>query len=327
MPPVKAKKKTIRAKKKTARRPAAAKPLSARAIAREVRDLCAKAEAARAENDQKASRGFLEKALKLDPACSDAIWWMGDYWHTVGKREPAIRFYRRYLREHPGDAEAVHMIASLGGRTPPKRASDDYLRLHFDSYAEDFDKSLVGELEYQAPKVLRKLIDRVRGARAPKADVCDIGCGTGLVGLELKSLARTLTGVDLSRKMVSLSRKRGIYDRLSVGEVTTFLRANRGRFDLIVAADVLIYFGDITELFAAAADALRPGGLFAFTVESRRGGTYHLTVSGRYTHNPVWLRKVGAAAGLRERRTLKARLRYEMAKPVMGHYAVMEKQA
>ncbi len=324
MPPVKA-------KKKTARRPAAAKDAvkapSARMIAKQVRDLCAKAEAARADSDEKASRVFLEQVLKLDPKCAEAIWWMGDYWHTVGKRETAIKFYRRYLREHPGDAEALHMIASLGGRTPPKRASDDYLRLHFDSYAEDFDKSLVGDLQYQAPKVLRKLIDRARSTKAPKADVCDIGCGTGLVGLELKSLARTLTGVDLSRKMVTLSRKRGIYDRLSVGEVTKFLRANKGRFDLVVAADVLIYFGDITVLFNAASEALRPGGMFAFTVEARRGGTYHLTVSGRYNHDPVWLRKVGAAAGLAEKRVQKVRLRYELGKAVMGHYAVLEKKA
>jgi predicted TPR repeat methyltransferase len=317
----------VASKTKPARPRAAAKRPSRRAIAEEVKNLCRKAEIAREKNDYEASRVALERALALDPECSDAIWWMGDYWHTVNQREPALKFYRRYLYMHPGDAEALHMIASLGGRAVPKRASDEYLRMHFDSYAEDFDKSLLKELGYQAPKVLGATVLKARGSRAPKADICDIGCGTGLMGLELKGIARTLTGVDLSRKMAALTRARGIYDRVAVGEVTKFLRANKARYDIVVAADVLIYFGDITALFKAAARALRPGGLFAFTAESRRGGTYHLTVTGRYAHNPAWLDKVAAEAGFTKRGHVRAPLREEVGKPVPGYYGVMERLA
>ena len=319
----------VASKSKPARvRPrAAAKRPSRRAIAEEVRKLCRKAEIAREKNDYEASRAALERALALNPRCSDAIWWMGDYWHTVNKPEPALKFYRRYLYLHPGDAEAVHMIASLGGRAVPKRAADEYLRMHFDSYAEDFDKSLLKELGYQAPKVLGAAVLKVRGQRAGKADICDVGCGTGLVGLELKGIAQTLTGVDLSRKMAAQTRARGIYDRVVVSEITRFLRANKERYDVVTAADVLIYFGDVTALFRAAARALRPGGLFAFTVESRRSGTYHLTVTGRYAHNPAWLDKVGAEAGFIKRGHVRAPLREEVGKPVPGYYGVMERQA
>lgn len=315
----------VASKTKPARPRAAAKRPSRRAIAEEVRKLCRKAEIAREKNDDEASRAALERALALDPKCSDAIWWMGDYWHTVNKPETALKFYRRYLYLHPGDAEAVHMIASLGGRAVPKRASDEYLRMHFDSYAEDFDKSLLKELGYQAPKVLRAALIKTRGPRAGKADICDVGCGTGLVGLELKGIARTLTGVDLSRKMATQTRARGIYDRVAVSEITKFLRASKARYDIVTAADVLIYFGDITALFKAAARALRPGGLFAFTVESRRGGTYHLTKTGRYAHNPAWLGKVATEAGFVKRGQIRAPLREEVGKPVPGYYGVFER--
>ena len=37
--------------------------------------------------------------------------------------------------------------------------------------------------------------------------------------------------------------------------------------DLIVAADVLLYMRDLTDLFVEVAAALRPGGLFAFSTE------------------------------------------------------------
>ena len=295
--------------------------------AAKIKTLCLKAERARGRCDHEASRKALEQALALDETCSDAIWWLGDYWHTMGKREPALKFYRRYLRQYPGDPEALHMIASLGGRSVPKRAPDGYLKLHFDSYAEDFDTSLVKELEYQAPKVLARTIARVRGRRAGKADICDLGCGTGLVGLELKPIARSLTGVDLSRKMLSLARARRIYDRLSDREVTRFLKSNRASYDLITAADVLIYIGDIEPMFAAAARALRPGGLLAVSAERTTEEAFVLTETGRYAHNPAWLRKVATANGFVVRRDLKARLRYEVGKPVMGTYLVAQKPA
>ena len=325
--------KTARTKKARAARkarkapaPAASSPArSRRAIADKIKTLARAAERARDKGEHEKSRAALERILALDPGNADAVWWMGDYWHTMERPRPALRYYRKYLGLHPGDPEALHMIAALGGRPGRRRASDDYLRTHFDAYAEDFEDSLVGELDYRAPRLLRRALAKVRGPRAEPADIADIGCGTGLVGVEVRGMARTLTGVDLSRKMVALARKRGIYDRLAVAEVTRFLRSHRRRFDMVVSADVLIYFGDITALFRAAAGALRPGGLFAFTAESRRGGTYALTASGRYAHNPAWLARVGRAAGLAERHRASGRLRYEVGRPVAGVISVMEK--
>jgi predicted TPR repeat methyltransferase len=321
-PAKKAVKKTVKKAAKNKKKPARPARKSAAA---EIRTLLARAEKAREREDHEASRKALERVLELSPKNDQAIWWMGDYWHTVDKAKPALKYYRAYLKIHPGDPEAVHMIASLGGRPAPKRASDDYVAMHFDSYAEDFDKSLVGELKYQAPKLLVRAIAKVRGKKAEPGDVLDLGCGTGLVGVEIKPMARKLTGVDLARKMLREARKRGIYDRLVAEEVTRFARGQRGKFDIIVSADVLIYFGDITALFNAAAKALRPGGVFGISVESHTGGTYKLTSSGRYSHNPAWLRQVAEKAGLVQRHGAKGRLRFEVGKPVPGYFAVYQR--
>ncbi len=317
-----AKKAVKKAVKKVVKKPARPARKSAAA---EIRTLLARAEKAREREDHEASRKALERVLELSPRNDQAIWWMGDYWHTVDKAKPALKYYRAYLKIHPGDPEAVHMIASLGGRPAPKRASDDYVAMHFDSYAEDFDKSLVGELKYQAPKLLVRAVAKVRGRNAEAGDVLDLGCGTGLVGVEVKPMARKLVGVDLARKMLREARKRGIYDRLVAEEVTKFARSQRGKFDIIVSADVLIYFGDITALFRAAAKALRPGGVFGISVESHSGGTYKLTSSGRYSHNPAWLRQVAEKAGLLQRHGAKGRLRFEVGKPVPGYFAVYQR--
>jgi len=85
-----------------------------------------------------------------------------------------------------------------------------------------------------------------------------------------------LVGVDLSSAMGDKARARGCYDRVEVGELVGWLHrqaggrqpggggssgggedggSEGGRFDLLVAADVLVYIGDLRPLFAAAAGA------------------------------------------------------------------------
>ncbi|MBK6472076.1 MAG: methyltransferase domain-containing protein [Betaproteobacteria bacterium] len=99
----------------------------------------------------------------------------------------------------------------------------------------------------------------------------DLGCGTGLCGPLLRPLARHLTGLDLSAAMLGRARATGVYDRLEQADAAQFLAAISERFDLVVAADVLIYIGDPGPLFAAAQRAMQRG-LFAFTVEAADNG-------------------------------------------------------
>src|SRR2546430_1639578 len=69
-------------------------------------------------------------------------------------------------------------------------------------------------------------------------NILDLGCGTGLSGQSLRSRARRLTGIDLSRAMIDRARTRRVYDELGVAEITAFLDAPDGeRYDLIAACD------------------------------------------------------------------------------------------
>ena len=103
----------------------------------------------------------------------------------------------------------------------------------------------------------------------------DAGCGTGLCGPLLAPYARRLVGVDLSEGMLALAKEKNVYDALMKSELTDYLRDHAAAFDVIVSADTLVYFGDLEDVLAAAAGALRPNGLFIFTLEhavGARGG-------------------------------------------------------
>ena len=53
-------------------------------------------------------------------------------------------------------------------------------------------------------------------------------------------------------------------DRLGVGDLVATMNDNPAAFDLLTAADVFLYLGDLGPAFEAAKVALRPGGLLAF---------------------------------------------------------------
>ena len=147
------------------------------------------------------------------------------------------------------------------------------------------------------------------------------GCGTGLCGPLIAPWVQRLTGVDLSAPMLKQATRRG-YDELVKGELTQFIAAHPGRFDLIVSGDTLCYFGDLEPVLHAAAAALRARGLLIFTVEElasdelARG--FRLNVSGRYSHSRAYVSRTLAANDFDVLAIESDVLRNEAGNPVAG---------
>jgi predicted TPR repeat methyltransferase len=180
------------------------------------------------------------------------------------------------------------------------------------------------ELDYRAPLVLAGAIREMLGSRG-SLEVLDLGCGTGLMAPHLLPLARRLTGVDLSPEMIEHARRTRPYDVLEVNEITRWLtRDSTELFDLIVACDTVIYFGDLSQVVVPAASRLAPGGIVAFTVEEGdHDAPFRLSDSGRYTHTADHVRSVAERAGLRVQRIDTLIPRQEYGEPVAGLLAVL----
>jgi len=168
--------------------------------------------------------------------------------------------------------------------------------------AATFDAHLVGSLDYRGPEVLYALAGRC-GAH-PGSSVLDLGCGTGLMGAALNDLAGRMVGIDLSPRMIERARERGIYDDLVAGDAAAVLGAAAGRFDLIAAADMLIYLGDLRPMLAAARRVAADGALLVFSLECPPGNAtpgpgYVLQPSGRFAHSLGYATDAAAAEGWR----------------------------
>jgi predicted TPR repeat methyltransferase len=126
--------------------------------------------------------------------------------------------------------------------------------------------------------------------------------------------------------MLEQAGRKGVYDALACEELTTFLGRSPDQFDLIVAADLMVYFGNLTPLLLAAATALRPGGLFAFSTELWTGEGYRLLPSGRFSHAPEYVRFLAEPA-FAEVRSVETTIRLEADRRLPGNIFIFRRRA
>jgi predicted TPR repeat methyltransferase len=240
---------------------------------------------------------------------------------ALGRREDAIAAYRRARDLGADPAGIAFALAALGVGALPSSAPADYIKGLFDQYAGHFDQHLVGTLAYRTPELLKDLLLGHLGS-APLLDAAlDLGCGTGLCAPLLRPMTRRLVGIDLSEKMLDKARDAGLYDELACADIVDWLRLRDARWHLVLAADVLVYIGDLAPLFGEVARVSRPGGWFAFSVEALTTDSpagYAITASNRYTHAPAFVRACAQAAGLTVVEQREAVLRKEYGREVGG---------
>ena len=263
-----------------------------------------------------------DRALALDPALANA--WIGRG-HALRylKRVPeSIEAYRQALKLG-GDVESIKFyLAGLGVEPLPVASPKHFVANLFDAYAENFDRDLIENLKYRTPLLVADAIKRYVSSSGG-LDIVDIGCGTGLMGEHIRSIARTLTGVDLSANMLEKARQRQIYDHLFCCDLTEFLRTQETIFDLAVAADVFVYLGDLSPIFLAVRRSLSQGGLFCFSVEAADDGDFTLRSTLRYAHSIAYLRRLAEQHQLIVEMIEPQVIRREGGANIDGYLAVM----
>ncbi|KAL9188548.1 hypothetical protein ACHAXT_006926 [Thalassiosira profunda] len=241
---------------------------------------------------------------------------------------------------------AMHMLSAMTGGEDggdfqgQGRASNEFVSALFDDFADTFDEKL-GALGYKVPQLIGEAAFDLLSMLSEDSfrSALDAGCGTGLAGRFLRPLIDgPLVGVDLSKKMLDLAAECtilkgcGLKEEETTGadsgederaqtplynnlvsadlETATLDELASGEqidgFDLIVAADVLVYFGDIQKLllnFAKLSNENNPNGSFLIFSceriddEDAPPSGWALQSSGRYAHSKAYVSKVADEAG------------------------------
>jgi len=252
----------------------------------------------------------------------------------------------KYDALHVGAQNALVLVtadASFGMSTDVKK-----VEALFEGYASDFESSLVDELGYNAFHRMRRGFDRALAQENEAKDkkflkVIDVGCGTGLAGVEFRNISQTLIGVDLSPSIIEHAKKKrpGLYDSFQTGDIKPILHDYAKQpISLFVAADTLIYFNDLNDLFASMKAGIEDGGYAVFSLENVSEESearlnaivpewrWQLTPSGRVAHRKQYVEDIAKANGFQTILYDKLdNFRAEKGDSVQGHLFVLRKDS
>jgi predicted TPR repeat methyltransferase len=299
--------------------------------------------------DLVAATELMEQALELAPGWAAGWMALGELLEGCGRNDRAVAAYRHAIvLDLSDEAGAAPRLARLGARPAGGALSTAHIAALFDDYAPRFEEALVVGLGYCGPALLREALSACRGDLSFRRMI-DLGCGTGLMAQAMAGACEEIVGVDLSARMLAEAERKGVYASVARAEIVAFLAGEAdASADLVLAADVLVYLGDLGPVFAEVARVLETGGLFGFTAQAfketspargTRGGdcgpgqvTQHVGgqhfVLGqdlRYAHSAVGIRIWADRAGLRVGSLVSASKRLDAGQPVPGFVAILEK--
>jgi len=213
--------------------------------------------------------------------------------HLRNKDKLQARIYfNKAMKINPDNQTARYMLSALDSKKV-KEANPKYVRDLFDQYADFYDTHMCKVLDYKVPAMLRQLIAESISSHQSTLNTLDLGCGTGLAGIYFRDLAKFLVGVDISSKMIEKAKQLGAYDSLVVANIQKYIPGEtKEYFDLIIAADVFVYIGDLSSILHLASKALKQGGKLVFNIEKLEDGDYYLQDNGRFSHTKEYLQQV-----------------------------------
>lgn len=241
----------------------------------------------------KATHHF-ELLLKYNPEHHACLTNLASIAQRLGHTQKAVDYLSRARNANPDDKSCEFMLDAFKHGKEQRPACPEYAQNLFDNYALHYEKHMTETLEYNVPQYIAQALHQL----LPEMHVehtLDLGCGTGLSGIVLRELSKHLTGVDLSPKMLDHAHKKAIYDELVEAEIISYLSQNKTTYELITAADVLPYLGDLTPLFEQIKTHLVSHGLFILTHEISETANWLLQPTARFAHNPNYLSALAAA--------------------------------
>ncbi len=132
-------------------------------------------------------------------------------------------------------------------------------------WAETYDSTMLSGLGYVVPT---RFADRFAAVVTWRDRfTLDVGCGTGLVGVELSKRGFSrLDGVDLSEAMLAQAGHRQVYERLAVADLTTSLAIDDCSYDAVVCTGTFTSGHVTADCLDELLRVLRVGGFLAASV-------------------------------------------------------------
>jgi predicted TPR repeat methyltransferase len=286
--------------------------------------------AAVSAQDHLAAIDLFNQVLELVPHWAPAHFALGQSYLALNDRGSAlVAFQQAYFHDPQDELGASLHLMRLSEQHRLDQAPQAYVRALFDQYAGRFDQHLVQALAYKGPDLLRAALQeacKILNRPFKFTHGLDLGCGTGLAARSLQDCLTHISGVDLSPAMIAQAERTKLYHHLETGSLQEFLRRQENESaDLIVAADVFVYMGDLTSVFEETARCLKPDSLLAFSVQTGVKSGFELGEDLRFSHAPDYLLGLVKSNGLQMIVMQESSTRIDRGQDVPGLICVIKK--
>ncbi|OGT49662.1 MAG: hypothetical protein A3F17_00350 [Gammaproteobacteria bacterium RIFCSPHIGHO2_12_FULL_41_15] len=243
------------------------------------------------------------------------------------KLEAAISHYEKALTLNPLDQEIQHILNALKQTDTPDAAPTQYVQHLFDSYANYFDEHLTQHLAYATPEKIQKALEMEASADTDSQwCLLDLGCGTGLMGERVKPYCKELIGIDISEAMLAQAKQKNIYDQLIKADIHSALKTSTFTYDVVLAADVFTYIGNLEPIFQLIYQRMKHQGWFAFSVERSNKKGFELQTNIRYAHHKAYVVEIAERCGFKVIRCDNLILRKQYKQDVEGYLFIFYKE-
>ena len=123
-----------------------------------------------------------------------------------------------------------------------------------------------GDFSRQYINIIEELLNE-QGIK--KARILDLACGTGVLAIVLARKGHTVTGIDISPKMVRKAQSKSAgMSRISFEVADMVDYKPNGEYDMVLCTfdsiNYILYAKDLRKMLKNIVDALKPHGLFIF---------------------------------------------------------------
>ena len=133
-------------------------------------------------------------------------------------------------------------------------------------WAEDYDADFALGMDYILPYQVASQFIKLKG-RGP---VLDIGAGTGLLGIEMQKLNKfEIHATDISKEMLLVAEKKGIYSKSIVGDLTKGLPIKDKTYNGIVSSGTFTHGHVGPDVLFEIKRILSKGGIAVLSVNSK----------------------------------------------------------
>ena len=122
------------------------------------------------------------------------------------------------------------------------------------------------------------------GSALDGKNVCDIGCGGGILTESMATCGATATGIDMGKAPLSVARLHALESDLEIDyqQVTAedFAQQHPASFDVVTCMELLEHVPDPSSIIRACFDLVKPGGSVYFSTINRNPKSYLLAIVG-----------------------------------------------